>query len=148
LGVVSRIQGLSLTIGKPLSASVQMTNPLGRDPLQGVESATLVSLDKASGTAVIRWRQTLDPASFKAFVENILAAAGAADLSADQIAEMRTSLAGAAYADETQCDVQLDTRSGLATRAECLTKQDVTTRGKTQHIDERWLVTQTLPEAS
>lgn len=148
LGVVSRVQGLSLAAGKPVSGPIEIANPLGRDPLQGVESATLVAHDKASGKATIRWRQSLDPTSFKAFLDKVLTALSTASLPPDRIAEMRTALAGAAYEVETLCDIELDTRSGLATRAECLTKQDITTLGKTQHIDERWLVTQTLPDNS
>ena len=146
LTMVSRAQGLSLEPGKTLSADGEMANPLGRVPMRAVETAKLESLDKKSGRAVVQWRQALDPEAFKASSEAMLLNMGKDKISPEKLAEARAVFASASMQTETTCRHEIDIRTGLAAAVECRASSTITVQGKTQHVEEHWLITQTKPE--
>jgi hypothetical protein len=139
-------QGLTLKPGAEISADVPIANPLGGPPVRGVVIAKLEAVDKAAGSARIKWSQTLDPASFKAVVETMVADLGRGQLPPDRLAQMRAALEGAAYDSRTECRFDIDIRSGLARRAECTAINNLTIQGKTQQVSDTWLITQSPPD--
>lgn len=146
LGMTSHAQALPLKIGQPISAEIDMPNPLGGPPLRGVESASLESLDRGSGRAVVMWRQVLDPAAFKASVRGMLAAMAKGKLSPEKIEEARKAFADASTESQTVCRHEVDIHTGLAVKTECDMTMATTMQGKTQRVSEHWTVTQSPPE--
>jgi hypothetical protein len=145
VATVSRAQGLALKLGEPLSAEIEMPNPLGGPPLRGVESAKLESFDKSTSRAVVNWRQALNPDSFKESTAGMLLAMAKGKVDPAKIEEARTAFATAAMQNETACRHEIDILSGLTLKAECDTTNVITMQGKTQRVVEHWLITQTLP---
>jgi hypothetical protein len=146
LVVVSRAQGLNLEAGKIISADIEMPNPLGNVSMRAVETARLVSLDKKAGRAVVEWRQVLDPKAFKASTESMLLDMARNKVSPEKLKEARTALASASMQNETTCRHEIDIHSGLAVAVECRARSTITVQGKTQNVEEHWLITQTNPE--
>lgn len=146
LVMTSHAQGLPLQPGKPVSAAVDMPNPIGGPPMRATESASLESVDRTAGRAVVVWRQVLDPSAFKASTEGMLAAMAKGKLAPEKIQEARATFADATMESQTTCRHEIDIPSGLAVKAVCDMTIATTLGGKTQHVAEHWTITQTLPE--
>jgi hypothetical protein len=146
LMMTSHAQGLPLQPGKPISAAAEMPNPIGGPPLRATESASLESVDRKAGRAVVIWRQVLDPGALKASVEGMLAAMAKGKVSPEKIQEARAAFADASMESQTTCRDEVALPSGLAIKAVCDMSMATTVQGKTQHAAEHWTITQTLPE--
>ena len=148
LVMTSHAQGLPLQPGKPVSTPVEMPNPIGGPPMRATESASLESIDRKAGRAVVIWRQVLDPAAFKASTESMLAAMANGKVSPEKIKEAQAAFADASMQNQTTCRHEIDIPTGLATRTVCDMTMAATVQGKTQHVAEHWTITQTLPDKS
>jgi hypothetical protein len=146
LVMTSHAQGLPLQPGKPVSAAAEMPNPLRGPPMRATESASLESVDRKAGRAIVIWRQVLDPAALKASTEGMLAAMAKGKVSADKIQEARAAFADASMESQTTCRHDIDIPSGLAIMTQCDMTMATTVQGKTQHVAEHWTITQSLPE--
>jgi hypothetical protein len=146
LTMTSHAQGLPLQPGKPVSALAEMPNPIGGPPMRATESASLESVDRKTGRAVVIWRQVLDPAAFKASTEGMLEAMAKGKVAPEKIQQARAAFADASMESQTTCRHEIDIPSGLAIRTVCDMKLATTLQGKTQHAAEHWSITQTLPE--
>jgi hypothetical protein len=148
LATVSRGQALGFAGGRPIQASVQLPNPLGGGPpLRATQAAQLESFDRTMGIAKVRWSQALDPESFKSAVAAMLAQLGHQKLAPARLAELRTTLETATYANTTDCSYVIDIRTGLANRAQCATSTHFSAQGRSQDVVEAWTITQTTPDA-
>jgi hypothetical protein len=146
LMMTSHAQGLPLQPGKPVSASADMPNPIGGPPLRATESASLESIDRKAGRAVVIWRQVLDPEAFKASAEGMLAAMAKGKVAPERMQEARAAFADASMESQTTCRHEIDIPSGLAIKTQCDMTMATTLQGKTQQVAEHWTITQTLPE--
>jgi hypothetical protein len=145
LATASRGQGFGLKLNQPISADASMPNPLGGPALRAVETVELASFDKERGRAVIKWRQALDPGSFKASIAAMLAAMAKDKANPAKIEDARATLETATMTNRTECLYEIDIRTGLASRGDCQIDTGVTVQGKSQKVSEHWTISQTEP---
>jgi len=116
--------------------------------VRAIETAELADFDKTRGRAVIKWRQALDPDSFKASTVAMLAAMANGKVEPAKIAEARAALATAKMTSQTECLYEIDIHTGLARRGDCQVNNEVSVQGKTQRVSEHWTISQTEPGTS
>ena len=148
LATASRGQGFGLKLKQPVSADISMPNALGGPAMRGVETVELAAFDKKSGRAVIKWRQALDPESFKESAQAMMLGMAKNKVDPAKIEEARVAFQTASMTNEADCLYEIDIRTGLALRGECDMDSAVTMQGKTQKVSERWVISQTLPGPS
>lgn len=137
-------QGTSLQIGVTTQYEDQIASPLGGQPVKATGAFTLVSADRKSGRAVVRWTQDLDPESASqaamAFVDRLIATAPAAKQD-----EARSYLSTMTLARHDACDYQIDIRTGLAVEAQCTSETRSGVKDQLGRRSDTWRMTQTLP---
>lgn len=148
LVIASRAQGLELQLKKPRSAEIGMPNPLGGQPLRATEIVQVEAVDIKNGRAVVKWRQALDPESFKASAAAILTTMAQGKVEPAKIEAARAAFATASMINETECFYEIDLPTGLARRGECFVDFAVNLSGKTQKASDHWVISQTMPGAS
>jgi len=145
LATASRGQGFGLKLKRPVSADTSMPNPLGGPALRAIETAELAYFDDKRGRAVIKWRQELDPDSFKASTVAMLTAMGKDKVDPAKLEKARAAFATATMTNRAQCLFEIDIRTGLARRGDCELNNEVTVQGKTTKVYEHWTISQTEP---
>ncbi|WP_304165850.1 hypothetical protein [Phenylobacterium aquaticum] len=137
-------QGTNLQIGVTTQYEDQIASPLGGRPIKASGAFTLVSADRGSGRAVVRWTQDLDPESAsqaaKALVDRLISTAPAAKQD-----EARSYLSTMTLARHDACDYQIDIRSGLAVEALCTSETRSGVKDQLGRRSDTWRMTQTLP---
>lgn len=137
---------VELDTGKPVTYSQEGPNPLGGPPIRSNGSIVAERIDQARGVAVLRWSETLDPASAS------VAVAGFAKTLMDRMGpeaqkpEARALLDNMKIERATSCLYEVDLKIGLPLKADCEAKTAVTDpkTGQLNGRTERWLITQTL----
>lgn len=139
-------QGTNLTLGQARAYDDQTPNPLGGPPILTKGAFRLESFDARKGRAVVTWSRVMDAASAAASLE-VAKQAMMARLAPDQAAKAKADLEGMAVSRTDSCRFEIDTATGLAAAADC--SSNVKSGTPTQSVGraERWLMTQTLPEA-
>jgi hypothetical protein len=140
----ARLQGLSLNVGKPISAAGSMASPFGGGPINVTETAELESYSAPQHRAVLVWSVKADPTSFRDALSTMLAASMRSD--PRKLAEAKAGLASLSATMENVCRGEVDTTTGLATHVECTQTEVISQDGKSQRNTERWLITETQPE--
>lgn len=145
LAMASRGQGFGLKLKQPLSSEGSLPNPLGGPAVRAIETAELAGFDGKHGRALIEWRQSVDPESFKASTAAILTSMAKDKVDPAKIEKARAAFSTASLTNETTCLYEIDIQTGLARRGDCVTKSAVSMQGKTQIVSEHWTLSQTEP---
>jgi hypothetical protein len=148
IGTAARLQGLSLKLGETIKADGELPSPLSGAAIRTEETARLESYDPASHRAVVVWRETPDPASYRESLAATLQAMARDKVDPAKIEAARAAFAGMSMTGENTCRGEIDTATGLATNVECTLVQTVTDGDKIQRNTEHWTITQTSPEKS
>lgn len=139
-------QGTLLELGQARTYDDQTPNALGGPPIAMKGAFKLESFDKRQRRAVVTWTRAMDPASSAASLE-VAKQAMIARLPPEQAAKARTDLEGMAVTRTDACRFEVDVGTGLAVTADCTTAVRSGTPTQFAARTERWLMTQTLPEA-
>jgi hypothetical protein len=145
LALISLGQGIGLEVGGVHSYDDQVPNLLGGPPIRTTGTFRLESFDKASGQAIVTWKQTLDPASAAVSIGATLEAM-AAQLPPDRAATAKAEMAGMTFDRNDACRYTIHVPTGLASTTECTVALTTGLPGKTAKRTEQWTITQTLPE--
>jgi hypothetical protein len=146
LSHASRSQGGELAPGEAASYDDELPNPFGGPPIKAQGVYALESHDAAGGRAVVTWRQSLDPASFRASLAERLA-----EVIKDEPARRAEAEAAFSQMDvrrDDTCRHEIDLATGLAIKAQCSLTNKVTAGGRLVESVDRWTITQTLPKGS
>jgi hypothetical protein len=145
LTIVGRVQDFPLVLGTPHAYDVNLPGPAPGLQAKAKTTYVLESYDPAAGRAVVTWRQSVDPTSFRDSVTALLAFVAKAEPA--KLDQIRAAIGGMTMTGEESCRYDLDLPTGLAIKADC---EHVGTLsfGKTEtRTTHHWTVTQTLPEA-
>lgn len=137
-------QGTSLELGAPEAYEADIANPLGGPPIKATGSYTLVSVNKGTGRASLRWSQDLDPVStthaVMSLVDRLIAATPA-----EKQGEARLKLSTMTISRHDTCDYQIDINTGLVVDADCASEIIAGLQDQLGRRADRWRMTQTLP---
>jgi hypothetical protein len=145
--LVSLGQGTGLELGETRRCEGQTPNSLGGPPIKTSGSFRLESVDKAIGRAVIVWSQLPDPASLsaslKASTDALMARAAP-----ERQREAKAQLANLVFERQESCRFEVDLPTGFAVTTDCTVNLKTGPQGQITERSDRWVITQTLPEAS
>jgi hypothetical protein len=139
-------QGLDLAAGQSRSYDDKVPNMMGGPPILTHGTFRMESYDLPKGRAVVTWTQTLDTASASASI-SATAAAMLARMAPEQAAKSKAALEGLTIDRSDSCRFEIDIPTGLATTADCTSTMQSGLPGKAAKRTDRWLISQTLPEA-
>ena len=145
-GLLSLPINAALEPGKPLTYEDSLPSPLGGPPIKSQSALALVKVDSVRGIASLRWTQTLDPASARAsvaqMVQTMLARMGPEGAKP----EVKAMFEKMSFDRTSACDYEVDLKTGLPVKADCDSKISLTdpATGETGHRNEYWAITQTL----
>jgi hypothetical protein len=143
LALVSLAQNTSLTPGQTTPYESEVANALGGPPIKTRGELKLETYDPRQKRAVMTWSQSLDPASaaesIRATAERLAAQGGPAEGAKAQLADFRMTR-------DDACRYEIETTTGMVTRADCTAISTGGAKSQSLKRTERWLITQTLPE--
>lgn len=145
-GLVALGQGTGLEPGEARAYDSEVPNILGGPPILASGSFRLESVDKAKGRAVVTWSQTPDPASMTASLKVSLDAM-IARVAPEKQAEAKAQFADLILERQESCRYEIDIPTGLATTTDCTVEIRSGLKTQAAQRTERWVITQSLPEA-
>lgn len=145
-GFLSLPINASIEPDKPTTYEDMLPNPMGGPPIKSQGALALVKVDTARGMAVLRWTQTLDPASARASISQMMQAMLARMGPEGNKPEVKVRLEKMSFDRTSACDYEVDLKTGLTTKADCESKISLTDpmTGETGQRNEYWAITQTL----
>lgn len=109
LSVMSTCHHTGLAVGAPLEAETLVANPFGGEGIAGTERLELLSVDRATNTARLRYTRSLDPASAtRAIMTGLRNMAREAGNEA-QMEEIE----GMSLTHDTRADCEVDLQTGV-----------------------------------
>jgi hypothetical protein len=144
--LVSLGQGTGLELGDTRRYEGETPNSLGGPPIKTSGSFRLESIDKAKGHAFIVWSQLPDPASLSASLK-VSVDALIARAAPERQSEAKAQLANLVFERQESCRFEVDLPTGLAVTTDCTVNLKTGLQGQITERSDRWVITQTLPEA-
>lgn len=145
-GFLSLPINAALEPGKPVTFEDMLPSPLGGPPIKSQATLSLVKVDASRGVAALRWTQTLDPASARASIAQMVQAMMARMGPEADRPEVKAMFEKMSFDRTSACDYEVDLKNGLPLKADCESKISLTdpATGETGHRNEYWAITQTL----
>lgn len=144
VAMAARGQAFPLAPGRPFEFNQDVPSPFIL-PVRTSVRYLLESYDPAAGRAVITWRRSADETAYKAAADRMLAFARKAKPGEEPAA--LTELSRMSFSRDETCRFDLDLRTGLAVKTTCENGFTHASGGLPATSTERWVITQTLPEA-
>jgi hypothetical protein len=145
-GFLSIATNVELDPGKPATGESMIPSPMGGPPIKSHVSLALRKVDTARGVASLRWTQTLDPDSARASIAQMAQTMMARMGPEGNKPEVKAMFEKMSFDRTSNCDFEVDLKTGLPTKADCEALLKVTdpTTGEGGGRNERWAITQTL----
>jgi hypothetical protein len=141
-------QGTDLFLGEDNPYEMEGALPWGGVSVLMIGNYRLVEHQAASGRAVVRWSQEIDPASLiealPAMIEGLLGEKAKKDDSSDLADKMQAAMRNASLENDRHCEFIIDTATGLAGKVDCLTVIEMVLGEEASRRETRLMATQRL----
>jgi len=141
-------QGTDLFLGEDNPYEADGVLPWGGVSVLMIGNYRLVEHQAASGRAVVRWSQEIDPASLfealPALIEGLLGDKVKRDDSSDFADKMRAAMRNARFENDRHCEFTIDTATGLAGKVDCLSVIEMVVGDEAGRRETRLIATQRL----
>ena len=141
-------QGTDLFLGEDNPYEMEGALPWGGVSVLMIGNYRLVEHQAASGRAVVRWSQEIDPTSLiealPALIEGLSGEKAGKEDSSDPTDKMQAALRNARLENDRQCEFIIDTATGLAEKIDCLAVIEMVLGEEASRRETRLIATQRL----
>lgn len=139
---------VELEMGKPVTYEQDTASPLGGGSIRSNGMIVAEKIDRVRGVGILRWSETLDPASATGAI-TAFAKSYTARMGWDAGKPEARALFDTMKIERTNsCLYEVDLKSGVPLKADCEAVTGVTdpSTGQMNNRTEHWLITQTLKD--